>query len=1175
MAKNVSARPYSPDEDLLPGIYVVEASAGTGKTYTICELFIKFVVEKAIPVEEILVVTFNVAATAELRDRLRRRLCEALEAIETKNTEQDRILATLRGESEGELRRRLAAAQAAMDQASIFTIHGFCNRVLQQFALEVGIEPGFDVVEKADDLISQVVSEVLLREMEKLEPWLVAALRGRGLSEKLIGFSRNVAEDRDLLVNVGDYREDCGPPDPGDFFAAWAAAKELWEEHWHEVEKLVEKALSDDCLNKARWKPELIQRRCEAVTEWFLAEGFPGEPPKDVRSVADLTLDKAYKKAAKWRCEHKALDALAECVSEYDRLDEALKPYERKLLVELIGCVRAELLESKRRLRVMTYQDMLVWLRDALREPNVGQKLREALRRRFKVALIDEFQDTDNVQWEIFEELFGKGTSSHYLYLVGDPKQAIYAFRGADVYAYLRARKSASCVLTLTTNWRSDKRLVDAVNALFGSHDDPFYCQDITYETVCVPEHVGNRFDRQGPAFEIKVVDFSENVEKERIRKTVYRAVASDIAELLNSAPMLLPRYGDWRRLRPSDVAVLVRRHVEAFAVQRALRQAGIQSVLHSEASVFSSQAALELTYLMRAMLNPRSRQATKTALATTILGLTIQDVIGLEEDEARWAQEIERFESWGAVWIESGFLRAFRRMLADAKVVERLSEAADGERLLTDLLHLSELLHKAERDKELGPEALFAWMLKQRDNPTLSSEERQLRLESEEDSVLVVTMHHAKGLEFPVVFCPFLWDSEKASFHDKIMRVHDEAGRVCFFLKDDAEQVLKERAEAEMFAESMRLAYVALTRARNYCVVYWTEACKNAWPCPLGWLFYRARALEGKKGDGPWALARKYPDLIAISKVDPERFVVYRGQRPQALSVQAASFDRVELDDSWRRASFTAWVKGFTGEVPGDDDAGLGAKAPFQGTSLLQNFERGRKAGQCLHELFERLDPACSDYQGIVQEVLSEYGYSAALVPEVLKAVNVTLNVPLPTENGPVYLREVSQRLSETDFLMPVHLFDNDLLSAGSIAQAFETYGSQFSKGYADILRSRGLQNIKGLMAGQWDLAFFAKGQWFLLDYKTNDLGADLNDYTQDRLYQEMVNCDYILQYHIYCVALYRYLKLRVRDFDWQRDFGRVFYVFVRGLDENGSTGIFWDRPSARLLETLSQALG
>jgi ATP-dependent exoDNAse (exonuclease V) beta subunit len=805
-------------EPLPMGVTMLEASAGTGKTYSIASLVLRLVVEERLGIDEILVVTFTEAATSELRDRVRRRLRDALTLAErtlatgalpagaggAARDEVGRALVT-RAIARGALADMVTALRTALgrfDDAPITTIHGFCHRVLRERAFECGGELEAELLTDDTALLDAVVRDFWARETAARPVALVEALVARarvGLAPLGALARRAVRHPESACMPALD------DVDGASLEALLTERARLADDlagRWNaddtsEALALIGAAREGKVLSGTKWRADSLDTRARAVSTW--AAGSAAADPLPVKELAYFGAaglrDACNKgKAPPAHSLFDCVDALLKVDAEVQgaAISEALR-----LQHACVAWARTELARRKRVGRVHGFDDLLRLVCGALRRDDAGT-LAAALRASFRAALIDEFQDTDDVQWEIFRRAFA--TPGHRLVLIGDPKQSIYAFRGADVEAYLAARGAAATRWALDANWRTDGALVDALHALWGAHPAPFAEREIGWRRVRA-SHAARRLQGAGAPLRFRFLaregalaptGTSALITKDRLLPRLPTLVANDVARWLGSGATIVERVGGHdrpRSVRPADVAVLVRSHRQARDVQAALRRAGVPAVIHGAESVFASREARELIAVLAAVLEPASPSLARAALATDLLGLAAAaelpddgaprgpgDLLAaVDADDARWDTWAERLRAWRAAWRggESasaagapvagapGIMRLVRALCDELALPARLLALVDGERRLTNLLHLGELLHAASTERALAPGATLAWLREQVANADAGRDDaaRQLRLESDDEAARVVTVHSSKGLEYGAVWCPYLWD--------------------------------------------------------------------------------------------------------------------------------------------------------------------------------------------------------------------------------------------------------------------------------------------------------------------------------------------------------------------------------------------------------------------------------
>ena len=854
------------------------------------------------------------------------------------------------------------------------------------------------------------------------------------------------------------------------------------------------------------------------------------------------------------------------------------------LLRDLLGYVECELEPRKRRLGVHSYDDLLTRLAQALASPN-GPALADAVRHRYSAALIDEFQDTDPLQFQIFDKIYGG--SDLPVYYVGDPKQAIYSFRGADVFAYFEARARARSLRTLGTNWRSDALLVQAVNTLFSRNASPFFNTEIVFHPVACA--AGRRSEPclgdggQAPMV-VWFIDRDEtekSISKERARWVAAQAVAAEIETLLDPAAGL--RLGD-RRLQGSDIAVLVRTHAEGDLVRGVLRSRGIASVEQGAGDVFQSHEAADLEWVLRAVLEPHVLSYLKAALATELLGKTSLDVWDIDHDEAVWEDHLKRFQEYHRQWRDRGFMLAFRGLIEGEAVSERLLSLPDGARRLTNLLHLAELLQARAARYRPGMEGLLRWYATRRRSGAPGAEEELLRLESDEPLVKIVTVHKSKGLEYPIVFCPFLWDPRRRPDEANGILYHDpeEGFQPVLDLGSENYAAASEFAARERYAESLRMLYVAVTRAKHRCYLLW-GAVKDAAYSPLAWLLHPPNTGTSEPA---WRQhleslsdAAIKAEIEALASASGGTILVTSPPIPARRAPAEASPNprfaaRVfsgTIPEPWAMTSFSALMRGMPTEARDvDADTEPDSKpGPADVPRTIFHFPRGVTAGRCLHAVLEHLDFMAyrpEDLTAFVRQSLEEYGIATEWSEVLSGHLTQALRAPLDAE-GRLRLNRITprQRINELEFHYPIAELKPEVLMDliapwdPEACQALARWGGEGACGY---------------MTGFIDLVFETEGRYYIVDYKSNWLGMNLENYHATRLPAVISQAGYHLQYLLYTVAVHRYLRHRLASYDYDRDFGGVYYLFLRGMNarRGADYGIFYRRPECALVEALDR---
>lgn len=1205
--------PFDPMQELPPGTTLIEASAGTGKTYTITTLVLRLLLEQGLRIEEILVVTFTEAATAELQHRIRGRLREALERFETSVSSEDELLEALyqRVGSKGRPQaiRRLRAALTSFDLAAISTIHGFCKRMLQENAFESGVLFDTELIADQEPLLRELVRDFWSRRTHDIDPVFARYLQDRRVGpESLMSLAWSAADpDLPVLPQASQIK--------GEQHLDEAALRQhfgLFRGQWSAQGKALLSALV-----KMRWDlrgmdyfEDNLRSHAFAVDD-YVSTAVPHLPPEGLKVFSRSRLLEA--------AAGKSLPAspLIDQISSYlDAVEMASQDKQTRLLRlrrDLVEHVRSKLPEIKDAQNIQSFDDLLHGLRDGLRDPVHGQTLASAISTRYRAALIDEFQDTDPVQYEIFSSCFAK--SGGHLFLIGDPKQAIYAFRGADVFAYMQAvQEAGQRAFTLNVNWRSDPSLILAVNQLFTRLEHPFVFDRIGFQPVQPRPKVEDTFG--GAALHVVHIPLKAAkrnkapIPKTWLNKHLPPAVAGDIARMLDQATRGGFMMGD-SELGPGDIAVLVRTNQQAIDIEEALRKLGIPSVRQGDSSVLDSAEASQLEALMAAVVDPGDRGALRGALATELMGYQAHEIANLEHQEGEWDTLIQRFQGWKTLWETQSLSRMFREVLEAQALQERLLSLVDGERRLTNLLHLVELLNTAALEQSFDPLSLLRWMRLERDSSDTDpggAEARKLRLESDSQAVQLVTIHKSKGLEYPVVFCPYLWDARLAGPRDETLCFHDENNDGLRTLDIGSANFSAHRAQTDLEtrAEDLRLLYVALTRARHRCVLYWGPF-RNHEISPLGTLLHQPPAA----GMGQTSLdrssqailglndARMRGELEALAAASDGRISVrgldngivpefqVQGRLARNLESRTPEF---KLDTDWRIGSFSRLAHGAhapyhaapspQAELGVDHDHGAHLPSAELEPALpitLSPFPRGAQAGTFFHQILEDVDfQDLSALDELVTKNLADHGFEEHWTPLVSQALREILETPFAPD---LALQDIPQsaRLDELQFTLPVASGLGAALEPDSLAQVLEdSQDPGLPPGYAQQIRALGFPRLRGFLTGFVDLIFLHQERWYVVDYKSNHLGDGLEAYHHSKLPKAMAESHYVLQYLLYTVALHRFLKQRLPDYSYETHMGGVYYLYLKGMhpSRDHNHGCYAHRPTWTLIRGLDELL-
>ncbi len=1168
----------------LKGLQVIEASAGTGKTWTLAALYVRLVlghvpdsteINSGLYPPQILVMTFTEAATAELRGRIRERLAQAARYFrhgEQEGFEVDDFLRILRSEiNAGQwpaCAYRLDMAAQWMDDAAIFTIHGWSSRMLKTHAFDSASLFQQSRVEDSGRLKLTAVQDYWRKWFYPLSNAQLGALQPLG------------GTPAELFDKLGELwaLEDQAPHS----FAAPAQTPdvlirdwEIWQEKRNELESLARPAwtpeivalVNDAAARKAikGYRPDWLSGWQTQMAQW--AQGGEVKLETLQRFSVSRLLEKGWSQASK-HVAFSHIDALHSHQSQEPEVSTLL-------LAHAAFEIGAAYRQAKAQLAQFDFSDLLQHLYHALQAPD--GRLAAAIRQQFPVALVDEFQDTDPWQYGALSKIYGASPSPSNaaqdtgLIMIGDPKQAIYSFRGADLNTYLTARHQAQAIHTLSGNFRSTQGVVEAVNHVFSRATQPF--GEVPFERVdacndkVLPLQVG---DHAQTAMTVWHLQHTKTPRKEVLVRQMADLFATQMVGLLNLGAA-----------QPGDMAVLVRGWTEARAIRNALSSRGVRSVYLSERdSVFATPQATDLWRMLRAVANPRATQWVRAALCTQLWGLSWTELEALFQNEQAWDELTERFHGWQTIWQRQGFLPMLHHLLHDQSIPTRLLNQGDGqnnkgERQLTNLLHLGDLLQTASLGLQ-GEGALIRYLEDQLRRPQASGDMAQLRLESDANLVQVITLHKAKGLQYPLVFLPFVsnYRAEKT-----------DSG------KDDALRL----------AEDIRLLYVALTRAEQ---ALWvgiahvrgdvdgkTPKVKSA-----------VSSLLGRQAAGDLASCLKgwESEHIVVQAAPEPDDSRYTPEAPHKTWKPALVPQR-KLISQWWTASFSALTRD-VGQRPvntvtpdSERDERMGdsqidsavitepdltaANAPQDTLPLPFNaFKAGSTYGTLLHDLLEwqaqkgwpasQENPAAAiaaQWHGVVNRKAQRLNLEEAqqaLLTAWIQTI-ATTPLPLPQAAGAssalvLGATHAHQTWAEMAFTLPVR-------KLGSV-QLDRLIQQHVMVGQArEALQAR---QLEGMLTGFMDLVLEFEGRYYVLDYKSNKLPA----YGPAHLQQAILAHRYDVQYTLYLLALHRLLKARLPGYDYELHVGGALYLFLRGIDQSGA-GLHVDRPPKALIEALDAA--
>ncbi len=1241
MTNSQSAVALNPITFPLSGSRLIEASAGTGKTFTIALLYTRLVLgqdlhgngfHRPLTPREILVVTFTDLAAGELRDRIRARLVEAASYFRDPQLNTEELLVQLRdsyaaGQWPG-CAWRLQMAAEAMDEASVSTIHSWCNRMLVEHAFDTRGLFDRELVSDSNQLLTEVVQDYwrshfyplsaeqigLIRQNfatpEQLEQRIRALLQPSisGLSymgQPVDASFQEVLQQLEQQLAKQQQQEQLE-----------TRLRQHWADHWPEIsEHLLSIRAALNGTSHGSSNAEKFTGLLQQIHDWA---AYAGPEPGKLRSFASNSL--RFKKGQKADTPVATVAAAFDLMQACNELQQ--QPADNSLGAMLLAhagtWVKDEFDRRMQHNAQMSFDDLLVRMQQALCPQRAGEhaeQLAATLKRNFPVAMIDEFQDTDPIQFQIFERIYQPDNNADDcgLFMIGDPKQSIYSFRGADIHTYLQVRKATTGRhYTLAKNFRSTREVVQACNAFFS------YAEQHPQGAFGYKD---NNADNQIPFIEVQanhradllwqdtqqvqpmtlwyLQEQNEDGSTAAMGMNNYRqqagaVAASQIAAWLNAAASARMGFGQQaveRPLKPADIAILVRSASEAQIIARALQQRGIASVyLSDRESLLCSQEAADVLLWLRACAEPSSEPLVRAALASHTLNLPLEQLLAWQDDELQWEQQAQQFYHWQRIWQRQGVLVMLQQLLEFYQLPARLLAQASGERSLTNLLHLAEWLQQAATRFD-GQQALIRHLA---EHLNKNDEQALLRLESDAQRVKILTIHKSKGLEFALVVLPFIcsWREVSGKQQQTTYLAHGQrylevAGSKLFA---DAWQ----QAEQERIREDLRLLYVALTRASH--ALWLGVAPLKSGNSKKPQLERSAIGQILQAGTGFADADAVYDAFAALAGsstgIQLQTAPVADTQHAPAIKEQqlqpARQLPQLGKLDNWWIASYSRLSFGnqqlhsLPEHEPQDAHEDQLQEISNQhelpdstaaGNGSLHQFPRGAKWGTFLHGLLEWAAQAQS---GNLAFAVSQHKQACVqMLERRCKLRNITAQATLLGDWLEAFVQQKWQQAG----------FSLSELAAGSIAVELEFFLEihQVNSQQLDQLisshtlpagqapKARQLQ-LNGLLKGFIDLVVEHQGRYYIIDWKSNYLGSDDSAYDQHGMQQAIIEYRYDVQYMLYILALHRHLRDRLPDYDYARHMGGAIYCFLRGWQNPDSQGLFYDCPPQNLIEQLDQ---
>jgi exodeoxyribonuclease V beta subunit len=1215
--------PATPALDLeLFGMHLIEASAGTGKTWALSALIVRLLVERKLQTRQIVATTFTRAAAAELQDRIRKRIQEVgmllqiavadpARAAQKATDDHDvlglSLLAKLSPQKKKEASDQLKLALDTFDELFINTLDSFCQKILREFAFDTGQGEPRDISEQEEELKSQLIHDALRQWRSQQDPRLIEMLV---LTDSITDIDDHVAVVKTTLnflsaqiAPLDDFGFD---PDGLTTFQTqiqavdWTSWLEVWQRakpyYWgkrildkhHEIfpalVKLMQTIPLDDLLTIDESSPEM--KLLAVFEEDKFKTNF-------LKAGNELDWIQAHLSSSQSQMVHDFIQIRRQLLKSMQQAQFHLHHHISVYVREHLPTLLAELNET-------TFAAQMHSLAKAL-EGESGQALAQQIRHRYPIAMVDEFQDTNSDQDQVialvYRQSIEQAITNHQfnksdpdapcLILVGDPKQAIYGFRGGDIHTYLSAKAQvdgAGSVHALDQNQRSVAPLVQAVNAFFA--ENKTLGDGVEYPEVspAARDHAPLMDAGAENPTPLRFVQLTED--SDELSQTAYRII--DLLKASEDGQLQI----DDQAVIPQDIAVLAGSHRELSIVESHLQAANIPVWRQSKTSVFQSSLTYDLAAIMQLMLSPYREDYFRRALSGLLIGKTLADLDALESQSLDLAEQQAAFAVDAQVWAKSGFLAAWQRIASRYEIWQRLAAMGDardgemsqsGERHLVNLRHLIELLHR-QSERHVGAHHLLAWLLRQIAKPSERGDEVERPLPSH-SGVQLMTIHGSKGLEFPIVFAVGIKD-KKTKNSDITFYLDPKQQRTLGFGESD-EALVKQHHDREE-GESRRLLYVALTRAkyRQYLFLKFQKTTKAKGiepPSFMHWLPEHPRlvAVESpmqKAVDWKYAPPHSQVDELATRAIAHRQFKAWGmtsfsalvrdvepAKLPAAVDLPEYGEDEV-VEELEAKSSQPPFTKEELLHAPLATEGGVGFEIP---DDVRFTFQLGANGGNCLHQILEYMDPRFDEnnpekWTNTFAKQMKNFGIPAIEPDALVPWFQDILDAPLP-RGARLSSLKFNARVRELEF----HLFlQNEWIDGDAIVQRL----AQANIPVPNFNKTHAIRYLKGFI----DLVYEHDDQFYVADYKSNYLGDAMSDYNVTAMQDSMTHSGYWLQATLYLVALHRYLKIRKAGYQIEKHLGGAVYLYLRGMDaKSDQTGIVHWQPDPQLVLDVDELLG
>lgn len=1149
---------------------IIEASAGTGKTFSIECLFLKFILECGFNIDKILIITFTNRATDELKERLNKRLKISLDYLKgnVAHDPNDPMHRYLGGLDRNDLSKHILILENALnnfDEASIHTIHSFCDRLLLEFPFESGTTFNRELYGEDEYYVKLTVEDFWRNEVFSLTSEVYNKIKELGKNYNYLKLDLYKLTDlAKEMVRYPDFKRKILP--------------EIDSDSEEDTLNKLRSLKNEKIALKEEFNKDIVQLK-NLHLESDIFEHIEDFIFNDdviifkLPEASEITLDDLTLKHSIFQT---ISNISAEATSLIDKIGINTLIYFR---IKLLKIIDKKIDHIKQLNNQITYSDQLKDLYNALITKG-NNKLLEKIRNRYNALVVDEFQDTDLLQYSILKHIFYN--TDKFVFFIGDPKQSIYKFRGADIYVYLEAVSEADVIYSLKKNFRSTKNLIDAFNMLYTLGENPFLIKEIKYIPV---EAGGEKYKIENEVSNLVIKYFDENdINKDQAIAKVTDDIIYEIKRLLHKdSHVKINENGILRPIEGRDIAIIMFENKDGELLRKELNKNGIVACASSRESVYKSEEARELKMFLVALANPANYIALNTALTTSLFNLTASEIDEIQHNEEKATEILKSFIHYQELLSSYGFYRMMMEFINDSHLKERLLQVPSGDRKITNFLHLIELIQKAHKQGIKGVYEIIKWLEEKEIQPKSSAEEEQvLRLESEENAVNIVTIHKSKGLEFPIVFVPYFWNDSKFSigYRNVIFHENDKVN-IDVGSEDNKYRDNMAKTEFEMLAEYLRLLYVAMTRAACKCYLYYMYNSKKRNVCSaINYLLHVAAENKSISNVGDIVdilkqstyqvrigvlenIAKKSEGNIVVDLLKENNSGEFEKKQENIKPLVKRTFDK-NINKKYLITSYTGLTRfgQLEERIPALDElfnnVGDSDNKDLRG---IFAFDRGVASGNLWHKIMENLDfDTDKNTRDIyIKKQLEKTKYKTdEFVNAVTTVIDNLLNKNLGSFLGTsLYLKDIPQknRISELEFYL-------NIKNLSKLKDVLIDYFEMKKKtNFLNSIEKLRFEELESFINGFIDLVFTDGNKYYVIDWKFNFLGSNADDYNIDNLEKEMLGNYYYLQYHLYMLALYKYLKTKNKSIGMEH-IGGVFYIFARGIQDNNDTGIYFDRP-------------